>query len=51
VDLRKKMYELMGWEGTGKSTICGHATAECQAGGTVLYIDGENAVDKNIFKN
>jgi RecA/RadA recombinase len=42
------MYELMGWE--GKSTICGHATAECQkAGGTVLYIDGEN-VDKKYFQ-
>ncbi len=46
-----KLYELMGWEGTGKSTICGHAVAECQkAGGTVLYIDGENAVDKKYFQ-
>ena len=46
-----KLYELMGWEGTGKSTICGHAVAECQkAGGTVLYIDGEHAVDKNYFQ-
>jgi len=45
------MYELMGWEGTGKSTICGHAAAECQKkGGTVLYIDGEHAVDKNYFQ-
>jgi recombination protein RecA len=49
--VKGKMYELMGWEGTGKSTICGHATAECQkAGGTVLYIDGENAVDKKYFQ-
>ena len=49
--VKGKMYELMGWEGTGKSTICGHAAAECQkAGGTVLYIDGEHAVDKNYFK-
>ena len=46
-----KVYELMGWEGTGKSTICGHATAECQKqGGTVAYIDGEHAVDKNYFE-
>lgn len=46
-----KMYELMGWEGTGKSTICGHATAECQKqGGRVLYIDGEHAVDKSYFQ-
>jgi RecA/RadA recombinase len=28
--VKGKMYELMGWEGTGKSTICGHAVAECQ---------------------
>jgi len=49
--VKGKMYELMGWEGTGKSTICGHAVAECQKkGGTVLYIDGEHAVDKNYFQ-
>ena len=49
--VKGKLYELMGWEGTGKSTICGHAAAECQKkGGTVLYIDGEHAVDKNYFK-
>lgn len=35
----------------GKSTICGHVAAECQKkGGTVLYIDGEHAVDKNYFQ-
>ena len=49
--VKGKMYELMGWEGTGKSTICGHVVAECQKkGGTVLYIDGEHAVDKNYFE-
>jgi recombination protein RecA len=49
--VKGRMYELMGWEGTGKSTICGHAAAECQkAGGTVVYIDGEHAVDKNYFQ-
>jgi len=49
--VKGKMYELMGWEGTGKSTICGHAAAECQRkGGTVLYIDGEHAVDKQYFQ-
>jgi len=49
--VKGKMYELMGWEGSGKSTICGHAAAECQkTGGTVLYIDGEHAVDKNYFQ-
>jgi recombination protein RecA len=49
--VKGKLYELMGWEGTGKSTVCAHAVAECQKkGGTVLYIDGENAVDKKYFK-
>jgi len=49
--VKGKLYELMGWEGTGKSTICGHIAAECQKkGGTVLYIDGEHAVDKNYFQ-
>ena len=50
--VRGKMYELMGWEGTGKSTICGHAVASCQAqGGKVVFIDGEHAVDKNYFES
>jgi recombination protein RecA len=49
--VKGKLYELMGWEGTGKSTICGHVVAECQKkGGTVLYIDGEHAVDKKYFQ-
>ena len=49
--VKGKLYELMGWEGTGKSTICGHAVAECQKkGGRVVYIDGEHAVDKNYFE-
>jgi recombination protein RecA len=49
--VKGKMYELMGWEGSGKSTICGHAVAECQKkGGVVLYIDGEHAVDKHYFQ-
>lgn len=49
--VKGKLYELMGWEGSGKSTICGHAAANCQAsGGKVLYIDGEHALDKNYFQ-
>ena len=45
-----KLYELMGWEGVGKSTICGHAAANCQLnGGKVLFIDGEHALDKAYF--
>lgn len=49
--VKGKLYELMGWEGTGKSTICGHLAANCQAqGGRVAYIDGEHAVDTNYFE-
>jgi recombination protein RecA len=32
--VKGKMYELRGWESSGKSTICGHAAAECEK----LYI-------------
>lgn len=50
--VKGKVYELMGWEGSGKSTICGHVVAECQkSGGVTLYIDGEHAVDKNYFQD
>ena len=36
---------------SSKTTVCGHAAAECQKkGGTVLYIDGEHALDKNYFQ-
>jgi recombination protein RecA len=46
-----KLYEIMGWEGTGKSTLCGHIVASCQrAGDTAAYIDGEHAVDKSYFQ-
>lgn len=49
--VKGKMYELMGWEGSGKSTICGHVVAEAQKKGEkVVYIDGEHAVDKNYFE-
>jgi recombination protein RecA len=49
--VKGKLYELMGWEGSGKSTICGHAVAECQKkDGKVVYIDGEHAVDKKYFE-
>lgn len=49
--VKGKLYELMGWEGVGKSTICGHVAANCQKKqGKVLYIDGEHALDKEYFK-
>lgn len=48
--VKGKLYELIGWQGGGKSTLCGHAVAECQkAGGKALYVDGEHAVDKKYF--
>lgn len=48
--VKGKLYELIGWEGSGKSTLCGHAVAECQkTGGKALYVDGEHAVDKKYF--
>jgi recombination protein RecA len=50
--IKGRMYELMGWESTGKSTICAHAVAECQKkGGNVVYIDSEHSLDKKYFKN
>lgn len=49
--VKGKLYEFMGWEGSGKSTVCGHIAANCQAqGGLVAYIDGEHAFDKNYFQ-
>lgn len=50
--VKGKMYLIKGWEGSNKSTLCGHLTANCQkAGGKVVYIDSENAVDVNYFNN
>lgn len=46
-----RLYELMGWESSGKSTICGHIVANCQRRGkTALYVDGEHAVDRDYFE-
>ena len=48
--VKGKMYELMGWESSGKTTICGHVAAECQKmGGTVVYLDGEGGLDEPYF--
>lgn len=47
-----KLYELMGWEGSGKSTICGHVIAECQKMGKVAAcIDAEGALDPPYFES
>lgn len=49
---RGKMYEIMSWEGAGKTTLCGHAVAESQKKGwKALYIDGEHAMDKKYFQS
>lgn len=49
---RSKMYLIKGWEGSNKSTLCGHLSANCQKlGGKVLYIDSEHAVDVTYFTN
>jgi recombination protein RecA len=48
-----KMYELMGWEGTGKSTLCGTLIANCQKAypdKKVLCVDSEHATDMNYFR-
>lgn len=49
--VKGKLYEVLGWDGSGKSTACGHAAAECQKkGGMVCYIDSEHALDKFYFQ-
>lgn len=41
-----RVTEIYGVESSGKSTLCLHIAAECQKnGGTVAYIDTENALD------
>lgn len=42
-----RLYEVMAWEGAGKTTLCKHAIAECQAlnKGEVVAIDSEHAFD------
>lgn len=47
---RGRMVEVYGPEGTGKTTIAGHAIAEAQAFGTAAIIDTEHAVDLQYFK-
>lgn len=47
---KKKAYMIKGWNGSNKSTLCAHLSANCQAlGGKVLYIDSESAVDIHYF--
>ena len=49
---KSKMYLLKGWEGSNKTTLCGHLAANCQKqGGKVVYLDGEHAVDVTYLEN
>jgi recombination protein RecA len=49
---RSKMYMVKGWEGSNKTTLCGHLTANCQKeGGKVVYLDGEHALDVTYMEN
>lgn len=42
-----KVYEMYGWESSGKSTLCQTIVGNFQkAGKKVLYIDGENSIDR-----
>lgn len=43
---KARITEIFGPESSGKTTICQHIVAECQAmGGTAAYIDMEHALD------
>jgi recombination protein RecA len=45
-----KVYEMRGWEGSNKTTLCGHLTANAQKlEDKVLYIDSEHALDGQYF--
>lgn len=43
---KSKIYELRGWQGSNKTTICGHLVASVQKnGGKAVCIDSEHAWD------
>lgn len=49
---KSKMYLVKGWNGSNKTTLCGHLVANCQKqGGKSVYIDGEHAMDISYFEN
>lgn len=46
-----KLYQVKGWAGTSKSTLCGTLSASnARKGKKTLYIDSEHAVDIKYFK-
>lgn len=49
---KSKMYLIKGWQGSNKTTLCGHLAANAQKkGGKVVYIDGEHATDIHYLEN
>jgi len=49
---RSKMYMVKGWEGSNKTTLCGHLTANCQKqNGKVVFVDGEHAYDVTYMED
>jgi recombination protein RecA len=46
-----RIYELIAWEGGGKTTLASHAVAEChKLGKRAVYIDAEHAMDPTYAK-
>ena len=51
-----RLYEVRGWEGVGKSTLCANMVANCQKSqfkgrkGKAAYLDGEHAVNRPYFE-
>lgn len=46
-----KVYEVYGWESSGKSTLCQTIASNFQhAGKKIIYVDGENSLDKKYAK-
>jgi len=49
--VERKIYEIMGPEGCGKTTVCLEMVASCQKRkGKALYVDAEHAVDISYAK-
>ncbi len=47
---KARITEIFGPESSGKTTLCQHIVAECQAqGGTAAFIDMEHALDPPVY--
>lgn len=49
----KRITELIAWEGSGKTTVCLHAVADCQRkypNKKAVYIDAEHALDETYAR-